>query len=61
MVLKVPATEPEEQMVLRLLNERGVLVHPGYFFDFAHEAFLVMSLLPEESVFADGVSRVLAR
>lgn len=60
-VLKVPATESEEQMVLRLLTERGVLVHPGYFFDFAHEAFLVLSLLPEESVFADGVSRVLAR
>jgi len=59
-VLKVPATEPEEQMVLRLLIERGVLVHPGYFFDFPHEAFLVLSLLPEESVFADGVSRVLA-
>jgi len=60
-VIQVPATEPEEQMVLRLLNDRGVLVHPGYFFDFSHEAFLVMSLLPEESVFADGVSRVLAR
>jgi hypothetical protein len=36
-------------------------VHPGYFFDFSREAFLVMSLLPPESVFADGVSRVLAR
>ncbi len=59
-VIQVPATEPEERLVLRLLNERGVLVHPGYFFDFAHEAFLVLSLLPEESVFADGVTRVLA-
>jgi len=60
-VIQVPATEPEEQMVLRLLNDRRVLVHPGYFFDFAREAFLVMSLLPEESVFAEGVARVLAR
>jgi aspartate/methionine/tyrosine aminotransferase len=60
-VIQVPATEPEEQMVLRLLNDRGVLVHPGYFFDFPREAFLVMSLLPPASVFADGVSRVLAR
>ena len=58
-VIQVPATEPEEQMVLRLLNERGVLVHPGYFFDFPHEAFLVVSLLPDETVFADGVSRIL--
>jgi len=60
-VIRVPATEPEEQMVLRLLNDRHVLVHPGYFFDFAREAFLVMSLLPEESVFAEGAARVLAR
>ena len=60
-VMQMPATDTEEQMVLRLLNDRGVLVHPGYFFDFDHEAFLVLSLLPEESVFADGVTRVLAR
>ena len=60
-VIQVPATEPEEQLVLGLLTDRGVLVHPGYFFDFAHEAFLVLSLLPEESAFSDGVTRVLAR
>jgi aspartate/methionine/tyrosine aminotransferase len=60
-VIQVPATEPEEQMVLRLLGDRRVLVHPGYFFDFSREAFLVMSLLPEERVFAEGVARVLAR
>jgi aspartate/methionine/tyrosine aminotransferase len=60
-VIQVPATEPEEQLVLRLLDEQNVLVHPGYFFDFAREAFLVMSLLPEPSQFADGAARVLAR
>ena len=58
-VIQVPATEPEEQLVLRLLDERGVLVHPGYFFDFPHEAFLIVSLLPEEAAFAGGVSRIL--
>jgi hypothetical protein len=36
-----------------------VLVHPGYFFDFASEAFLVLSLLPAPDLFADGVARVL--
>lgn len=59
-VLKVPATEPEEQKVLRLLTVHGVLVHPGYFFDFSREAFLVLSLLPEEPGFAEGARRVLA-
>jgi len=59
-VLRVPATRTEEERVTRLLEERDVLVHPGYFFDFPHEAFLVLSLLPPEDDFAEGVARVLA-
>ena len=58
-VVQMPATETEEDVVLRLLEDRQVLVHPGYFFDFPNEAFLVLSLLPEPDVFADGVARVL--
>ena len=53
-VLRVPATRPEEAVVLELLERDGVAVHPGYFFDFPHEAFLVVSLLPEPDVFARG-------
>ncbi len=60
-VLRVPATRPEEELVLELLERDGVLVHPGFFFDFAHEAFLVLSLLPDPVVFAEGVRRLLAR
>ena len=37
----------------------GVLTHPGYFFDFPRESFLIVSLLPPEAAFADGLSRVL--
>ena len=58
-VLRVPATEPEEALVLRLLNSAHVLVHPGYFFDFHAEAFLVVSLLPETTIFEEGMRRVL--
>jgi hypothetical protein len=58
-VLRVPATRPEEERVTRLLEERDVLVHPGYFFDFPREAFLVLSLLAPEADFAGGVARVL--
>jgi len=57
-VLQVPSLESEEDLVLRLLGE-GVLAHPGYFFDFSRESFLVVSLLPPEAGFADGVSRIL--
>jgi hypothetical protein len=60
-VLQVPAMQSEESWVLRLLEQDHVLVHPGYFFDFPREAFLVLSLLPHPDVFDRGVSRVLAR
>jgi hypothetical protein len=58
-VLRVPSLEPEEGLVLRLLN-KGVLVHPGYFFDFPRESYLIISLLPRELSFAEGVAMVLA-
>jgi hypothetical protein len=58
-VLRVPARRPEEEMVLGLLEEYDTLVHPGFFFDFSHEAFLVFSLLPPLDVFRDGVQRVM--
>jgi alanine-synthesizing transaminase len=60
-VLQVPAVESEETLVLRLLSEDHVLVHPGYFFDFPREAFLVVSLLVEPGLFEQGVTRLLAR
>jgi hypothetical protein len=45
--------------VLELLEREHILVHPGYFFDFPHEAFLVVSLLPREDVFAGAFERVM--
>jgi alanine-synthesizing transaminase len=59
-VLRVPATLTEEERVTRLLEERDVLVHPGYFFDFPTEAYLVLSLLPPPDDFVEGVDRLLA-
>lgn len=60
-VLQVPATRSEEALVIELLEKDRILVHPGYFFDFPREAFLVVSLLPEPARFAQAMSRVLAR
>lgn len=60
-VLRVPATRTEEDLVLELLERDQVAVHPGYFFDFAHEAFVVISLLPPPDVFARGTARLLER
>ena len=58
-VIRVPATHSEEDMVLDLLEQHGVLVHPGFFFDFAHEAFLVVSLLAEPPVFRQGAQKIM--
>jgi hypothetical protein len=59
-VLRVPAVRTEEEMAIGLLERDGVLVHPGYFFDFPGEAFLVLSLLPDPATFEEGVRRLLA-
>ena len=45
--------------MLRLLEVHGVLVHPGYFFDFPSEAFLVVSLLTPHAEFREGIGRLL--
>jgi alanine-synthesizing transaminase len=60
-VLRVPATRSEDDLVLELLDADNVLVHPGYFFDFPREAFVVISLLPPPDVFEAGVHRLFAR
>ena len=60
-VLEAPRIQSEEEWVLSLLSEDGVLVQPGFFFDFEREAFLVISLLTPEDVFREGVRRILAR
>ena len=60
-VLHVPATRSEDDWVIALAEQDGVLVHPGYFFDFPREAYLVLSLLPPEAEFAQGVARIVER
>lgn len=60
-VLRVSATSSEEQMTLDLLDRDGVVVYPGFFFDFPREAFLIVSLLPEPRSFAAGMRAVLER
>ncbi|HWI20749.1 MAG TPA: pyridoxal phosphate-dependent aminotransferase [Vicinamibacterales bacterium] len=60
-VLQVPQVRSEESLVLDLLEHDDVLVHPGYFFDFSREAYLVVSLLVEPVAFDGAIARVLKR
>jgi alanine-synthesizing transaminase len=58
-VVRVPATRSEDQLVLGLLDAEGILVHPGYFFDFPCEAFFVVSLLPTIETLRDAAPQLL--
>ena len=57
-VLRIPAVAPDEQTVLALL-ERGVWVHPGYFFGMPESGWLVVSLLAPEAEFSNGVATLI--
>jgi aspartate/methionine/tyrosine aminotransferase len=60
-VMQVPQLHTEERLVLELLEKDDVLVHPGFFFDFPREAYLVVSLLVDPARFDRAIGRVLAR
>lgn len=56
-VIRVPRVMSDDELALALLD-RGVVVQPGYFFDFAADGYLVVSLLTREGVFAEGTRRL---
>ena len=59
-VVRVPSTGSDEDLALRLLEEQGVVVHPGYFFDFASDGYFVVSLLTEPEIFSEGMRRIVS-
>jgi alanine-synthesizing transaminase len=59
-VVRVPATRSDEELAIELLTGEDVYVHPGHFFDFATEGYLVVSLIAREEEFAVGIGRVLS-
>lgn len=59
--LRLPRTQPEEDWALDLLGRDLVIVHPGHFFDFEDEAYLVVSLLTPETTFEEGIRRIVER
>jgi len=57
--LRVPATRSDEDLAIELLEKQSVLVHPGHFYDFPSDGYLVLSLLPTREDFRTGVRRIL--
>jgi alanine-synthesizing transaminase len=60
-VLEVPRLHDEDDWVELLVREESVVVHPGYFFDFEGDGYLVLSSLPKPPTFRDGVRRLVRR
>lgn len=58
-VLRVPATGSDEELALSLLNQSGVYVHPGHFYDLPHKGFLVVSLISQEEESSQGLASLL--
>ena len=57
--LRLPRTRSEEAWALALLQEDAVHVHPGHFFDFEREPYVVASLLTPPATFHEGMTRML--
>ena len=57
-VLRVPVTGTDEDLAVSLLERCSVLVHPGHFFNFPRDGFLVLSLIAPELQFQEGVRRL---
>jgi alanine-synthesizing transaminase len=59
-ILKVPVTESDDNLALELLTTQGLYVHPGHFYDFPTEGYLVVSLITPELPFAAGIGILVA-
>lgn len=57
--LRVPAVQSDEDLAIEILRRASVLVHPGHFYDFPSDGYLVLSLITPEQEFRDGMSRIL--
>lgn len=55
-VLRVPATRSDEDLAIALVKHAGVYVHPGHFYDFPRDGYLVISLITPGDIFRDGMS-----
>jgi alanine-synthesizing transaminase len=58
-VLRVPVTRSDEELAIELVREKAVTVHPGHFYDFPGDGYLVLSLITAEGEFREGMGRVL--
>jgi alanine-synthesizing transaminase len=59
-VVRVPATRSDDDLAVDLLTKKGIYVHPGHFYDFATDGYLIVSLIMLEREFAEGCRQMLS-
>lgn len=59
-VLRVPATRSDEELSIDLLDKHDVYVHPGHFYEFPGDGYLVVSLITPKQEFAEGLQRIFS-
>jgi alanine-synthesizing transaminase len=58
-VLRIPATRPDEELTIELLEKHNVYLHPGHFYDFPGDGYLVISLITPEEEFRQGLLHII--
>jgi len=58
-VLRVPVTQSDEELAINMLRKLSVLVHPGHFYDFPDDGYLIVSLITPKEDFGQGMGRIL--
>jgi alanine-synthesizing transaminase len=59
-VLRIPATRPDEELAIELLEKHDVYLHPGHFYDFSGDGHMIVSLITPEPDFSEGLRRILS-
>jgi len=58
-ILRVPVTQTDEELAVDLLRRKFVLIHPGHFYDFPNDGYLVLSLITPPDDLREGIQRLL--
>lgn len=59
-VVRLPATCDDEDFTVSLLGTHNVYVHPGHFYDFPDNGYVVLSLITQAQTFAEGLKALLS-
>jgi alanine-synthesizing transaminase len=60
-LLKVPKIRTDDEWTLTFLKHDDVLIHPGHFYNFDQEGYLVISLLGKNDDLDSGLNKIFSR